>query len=173
MSDLVFLDTETTGLCPHRHQVWEVAYAVNAGPIVTVQLPHSLNHADPVALRLNGYVDRVDPKMVDGRGLSMWKVEDELRGIVEGCHIVGSNPSFDTAFLFARWREQPWHHRRIDVTPMAMIRFGWDRPKGMKDIADALRRQGHDIPAPDHTAAGDVATLRAVYEALTVRWELP
>jgi hypothetical protein len=44
--------------------------------------------------------------------------------------------------------------------------FGWDRPKGLADVATACRERGYEIPEPDHTAEGDVRTTRAVYEAL-------
>lgn len=163
-ADLIFLDCETTGLDPKLHQVWEVAWAVNGGPINVLQLPHDLANADPVALRLNGYLDRVKVGPVDVRlcGPS----ENHLARILRGSHVVGCNPAFDTAFLRERWGDAPWHHRLIDVSPMAMPRFGWDRPRGLEDIATALRDVGHDIPEPDHTAAGDVACVRAVYVAL-------
>jgi oligoribonuclease (3'-5' exoribonuclease) len=44
---LVFLDTETTGLDPNRHEIWEVAYAVEDDPIVSGSVHHSLRNADP------------------------------------------------------------------------------------------------------------------------------
>ena len=44
--------------------------------------------------------------------------------------------------------------------------LGYDTPKGLKDIAADLRGRGHEIPEPDHSAAADVATLRACHLAL-------
>lgn len=40
-----------------------------------------------------------------------------------------------------------------------------------KWLAADLRERGHDIPEPDHTAAGDVATTRAVFDALRAEAE--
>lgn len=163
MSALVFLDTETTGLDPALHEVWEIAWAIGDGQIQSGVLPHSLRTADPEALALNGYhrpsrgAVNVDP------GLDPF-----LRKQFTGATIVGSNPAFDTAFLRARWGVAPWHHRMIAVESVALGVLGYERPKGLAGVAADLRDRGHDIPEPDHTAAGDVATLRAVYVALLV-----
>lgn len=160
MSPLVFLDTETTGLDPDRHEVWEVAYSIDGGPTSSLLLTHNLATADQDALNLNGYWNRYDTAAADPT------YDIKLRGILAGATVVGSNPAFDTAFLRARWGVTPWHHRLVAVESMALQAFGWDRPKGLKDVAAALRAGGADIPEPDHTAAGDVATLIAVYDAL-------
>lgn len=158
---LVFLDTETTGLDPALHEVWEVAVAVDDGPIVQVyQLPHSLRTADPRALALNGYWNRAEAvRATDAYDL-------ELRELLTGATIVGSNPAFDTAFLRARWGVAPWHHRLLAVESMAFAVLRYEVPKGLAGVASDLRDIGHEIPEPDHTAAGDVLTLRAVFRAL-------
>lgn len=161
-ANLLFLDTETTGLDPRVHDVWEIAFAVDDGPIRSFVLPHSLKTADPKALELNGYWERY-PLGAPADGPH---VDPMLRAEFEGKTVVGANPAFDAAFLFARWGVQPWHYRMIDVESVALGFLDYDRPKGLKGIADDIRNSGHEIPEPDHTAAGDVATLRAVYRAL-------
>ncbi len=157
---LVFLDTETTGLDPVLHEVWEIAWAINGGSTTSRVVPHSIATADPKALEMNGYV---------GRGLGVpgdpW-ADIELRSDLARATIVGANPAFDTAFLRARWGVAPWHHRLIDVESMALGILGYERPKGLHALAADLRDRGHEIPEPDHTAAADVATTRAVYGAL-------
>lgn len=157
-NDLIFLDTETTGLDPNRHEVWEVAFAVGDGPIATYHLEHHLRTADVTALEINGHGKRFHGADPDA--------DLHLRRVLTGATIVGSNPAFDAAFLSARWGYSPWHHRMVAVESMAMQEFGWDRPKGLADVTTALRAINYDIPQPDHSAAGDVATLRAVYRAL-------
>jgi hypothetical protein len=158
---LLFLDTETTGLSLD-HDVWEVAFAIGDGPIVSHVLPHSLKNADPKALSLNGYWDRFPG---GARAVSVG-IDVELRLLFEGKTIVGANPAFDAYRLERRWGVAPWHYRLVDVESMAVVVFDLDKPQGLKGIADGLREDGWDIPDPDHTAAGDVATLRAVYTAL-------
>lgn len=168
MTDLVFLDTETTGLDPSRHSVWEIAYAVNDGPIESSIVRHSLVNADPFALSINGYLDR--NSWADGaEAYSLLGVtfEGALIKALKGATLVAANPAFDAGFLAARWGSAPWHYRMLDVEAYAMPVLGHDRPKGLFTIASDLRDLGHDIPAPDHTAAADVATLRASFNALT------
>lgn len=158
MGDLIYLDTETTGLDPHQHQVWEIAWAVEDGPVNVMQVHHSLAGADVVALRINKYVDRWEQAADDS-------LEAALRRDLRGSTLVCSNPSFDEAFLRARWRETPWHHRKIDIATYAMPALGLDRPAGLAQIAERL-----GVRAPDHTAAGDVLTLRACYVELAARY---
>lgn len=157
---LVFLDIETTGLDPDLHEVWEVAAAVDDGPVQSFVVPHSTLTADPKALELNGYWDRgADAHVSDVADLA-------LREILAGATVVGANPAFDTAFLRARWGVAPWHYRLLDVEAMALGVLRYERPKGLAGIAVDLRDLGFDILQPDHTAAADVLTTRAVYRAL-------
>ena len=158
MGDLIYLDAETTGLDPFVHEVWEIAWAVNDGPVETLQVRHSLAGADVTALRINGYVDRwTEP--------AAGALEARLQKILKGATLVCSNPSFDESFLRERWRETPWHHRKIDIATYAMPALGLDRPVGIAQIAERL-----GVRAPDHTAAGDVLTLRACYVELAARY---
>ncbi len=158
---LVFLDLETTGLSPEIHEVWEAAWAVEDGPIQTVQLPHVVEMADPDALKVCRYHERVRP--VDaGDPLPDVRLRDALTGVT----IVGANPAFDAAFLRARWTSTPWHYRLLDIQAYAMPVLGHERPQGLATIAADLRSRGFEIPKPDHTAARDVATLRASFRTL-------
>lgn len=159
---LVFIDTETTGLDPARHSIWEIAYAVDNGPIKSSFVAHSTEHADPTALALNGYLNRFA-----GSPLLGLAFEKQLREDVAGAAIVAANPAFDAAFLRARWGVTPWHHRMLDIESYAAALLGLTVPlRGLKGITDELRERGFTIPEPDHTAAGDVATLRASFTVL-------
>ena len=162
MTPLYFLDVETTGLDPELHDVWEIAFAREDGPIRSVIVPHSLQTADPKALEINRYWQRFPHGATDdGHHL-----DAVIRLELTGATIVGSNPRFDTNMLRARWGVEPWHHRLVNVAEGAMWLFGWDRPKGLADVSAELRKRGYVIPEPDHTAARDVEATRAVYNAL-------
>jgi len=162
MNDLIFLDTETTGLDPEKHEVWEIAWAINDSPIQVEILVHSLKTANSLSLDVNGYLSRYpngarsDGPMVDLR----------VRQVLGGNTLVGANPAFDAAFLQKRWGAAPWHYRMIDVESMALAVLGYDRPKGLAGIAEDLTELDYDIALPDHTAAKDVEVLRQVYHAL-------
>ena len=69
MNDLVYLDVETTGLDPELHEVWEIAYAVNDGPILSSFVDHTLLGADPVALTVGQYHNR---KAQASKGIRGW-----------------------------------------------------------------------------------------------------
>ena len=157
---LVYLDTETTGLDPDRHEVWELAYAVDDGSIRSGVVAHSLRHADPKALSMNGYGERGDRLSFN------LTIEAECRSALDGATLVAANPAFDAAFLRARWGVTPWRYRLLDVEAYAMGALGFPEPKGLKDVADALRSRGYEVHHPDHSAAGDVATLRDCHLAL-------
>jgi len=162
LSHLAFLDTETTGLSLDLHDVWEVAFAIGYGEIQSVVVPHSLKTADPKALELNGYADRFP----QGARATSPAVDVWLREQLTGKTLVGANVAFDAYRLERRWGAAPWHYRMVDVESMAVVAFDLDKPLGLKGITDRLREDGWTIPEPDHTAAGDVATLRATYVAL-------
>src|SRR5690606_31620533 len=102
-------DTETTGLDPRIHQVWEIAIAFETGPVQEYQLAHTLEGADPTALEINHYHERA--RVVPP--LESVVTERYLREQLSGNFLVASNPIFDSTFLNARWKFKPWHHRKI------------------------------------------------------------
>jgi hypothetical protein len=164
MTVLCFIDTETTGLNPAVHEAYEVCWWREDEPEPTTNvLPHWISTADPIALEIGGYHERA---FKPGRRLDRWANAMRLEDALEGVTLVGSNPSFDAAFIRRLLGRAPWHHRLINVAEGGMWTFGWDRPKGLADVAAECRARGYEIPEPDHTAEGDVRATRAVYEAL-------
>lgn len=163
MTLLAFIDTETTGLDPRIHQPYEVCiWREDWSEPLTAALPHSLVHADQQALNIGGYFKRSFRPEMDRNDYWVQRLARDLHGVT----LVGSNPAFDAAMLTRFIGAPVWHHRMIDVAQGAMWVLGWDRPKGLADVRQALAEMGHDIPEPDHTAEGDVRTTKAVYEAL-------
>lgn len=164
MGDLIFIDVETTGLDPARHAVWEMAWAHEEGGVISFMVPLDFagyDRADPDALRIGKFKERHQPH------LHALTRERMFREWTRGATIVGANPAFDTAFLAARWSERPWHHRLIDIETYAMPILGLDRPVGLAALAEMVtERLGVPIAKPDHTAAQDVRTTRAIWLAL-------
>jgi len=159
---LCFIDTETTGLDPRIHQPYEVCWwREDEDEPTTYDLPHTLDMADGQALRVGGYFDR-RKRPFTGDLFEQRRLAERLNGVT----LVGSNPAFDAAMLTRFIGTPVWHHRLINVAEGGMWVFGWDRPKGLADVAAGCRVRGYDVPEPDHTAEGDVRTTRAAYEAL-------
>lgn len=160
--NMIFIDTETTGLNTRLHDVIELAWAVNDGPIRTAVLPHTLEHADGAALSINKYYERGLNKrpMVDISAC------DDFTLDARGATVVAENYGFDVAMLAKKIGWEPWHHRKIELSTMAMMEFGDALPANLWRTAQKVRALGYEVPEPDHTAAGDVATLRACYIAL-------
>lgn len=163
MTDLIFLDTETTGLDPDKHEIWEIAWAVNDEvPVQERILVHSLKTADPKALEMNGYLEHYP------EGARSWgpMVDLEVRSVLEGNTLVCANPTFDRMMLRKRWGYEPYHYRSLDIESMAYGILGYERPKGLKDIAADLQSFGYNIADPLHRAWIDVVVLRECYKAL-------
>lgn len=124
MRDLVFVDIETTGLDPDRHEIIEVAALRVDGATLQVKglryharvLPERPETIDPEATALNGYCPVEWARTAKGAGL----VRRELRGVLEGAGLSAHNTAFETLFL-ARWfPDQPWHHHGVDTQALAM-----------------------------------------------------
>lgn len=160
--DLVFLDIETLGLDIGQHAIWEIAYAVNDGPIISSFIPHFKTPADPEALKVNNYEERIK------NAVYVPDFGQHFVAALTGSTVVGANPAFDTKFIelqFLRPRgleTTPWHHRLLDIEAYAMGVLNLDTMPGLSTICETLYITQKD----KHTAAGDVETTRYVFNAL-------
>lgn len=136
MTRLAFVDTETTGLDPDRHEIWEVGLIVRDGDYggdpedeYRWFLPVSLGSADPYALRIGRFHER------HPRGYDWQPAEDEyltsvtdfareFADLTRGCHLVGAVVSFDEERLRRLLRANgacpEWHYHLIDVENLAV-----------------------------------------------------
>lgn len=164
---VVFLDTETTGLDPDVHSLWEIALIVDEQEHV-FRLEPNIIAASPDALRITRFYDRVmDP-------LWQWTpgpkhVAFEIARLTSGRHLVGAVPSFDAAFLTRLLRQsglQPaWHYHLVDVEALAAGKLGIEPPWDTRKLAAALGIA--ELPADVvHTALGDARWAKAIYEAV-------
>ncbi len=117
---IAIIDTETTGLDPLIHPIWELAVITGGEEyhyFVDVTAGDLLN-ADPVALDINGFRERyfhVDAMSPEDLAVQL----AGPGGLLDGKVIVGANPHFDLLRL-RRWYETigldvPWHYRPICI----------------------------------------------------------
>ena len=198
--DLVFVDVETTGLDPERHELLELA-AVRVDPHTLEPIDHAsvrvrptrLAAADPKALEVNGYSDEVWRDAVTlATGLR------RLAPLLEGALVAGHNVGFDWAFL-ARGYEQAGlpvpavDYHRLDTASLAWPLFagaeteslsldavcaalGLCRPSPHRALADALAslevaRKLRDRALVGRRVANLVEDERPIVEALLDRIE--
>jgi DNA polymerase-3 subunit epsilon len=132
----VYLDVETTGLDPDRHEIWEIAWAVGDERIQVAQVPHDVRTGNPDSLRVCDYWHLSDPLATQRH------IDNRLRALLADAMIIGSNPRFDAAFLLRRWglheSEAPWHYRLLDVGAYAAGVLGLDHVPGLAEVVKLL-----------------------------------
>lgn len=160
---LVFLDVETSHLDPAVGEPLEVAYSeFEDDNVRTLIVPHTLVNADPEALRINRYRERG----MEYR--SLWAQPEEfdaMRADLRGATICSANVTFDLGFL-DKWIKDDRHYRVFDFTSWAAGRLGWMVTHGMERTYEECRQRFDGILRPDHTAAGDVRSMKSMYYAL-------
>lgn len=169
MTRLCFIDTETTGLDPDRHEVYEIGLIVrDSEPRHDQQfrwwLPVDLTKADPVALKIGQFFDRRPDENRTWHGALQWapgsggrekgdvrEVAATLMELTAGAHLVGAVPSFDTAFLAPLLRAYgccpAWHYHLVDVEALAA---GYLAGKAKADdlLGGEVAEEGIDLAQP-------------------------
>jgi hypothetical protein len=192
---IAFLDLETSGLDPQQHDWWEAAIIRRApdGTETTHLWQRALTElhlaqaADPKALEIGRYWERravpagayaADMLPDEPKPLNHTELAGQLRDVLDGAIIVGSNPGFDLSFLTLWLDASPWHYRPVDIATLAAgyvqglaagTQYPSDEvlrvPYSSRDLSRAV---GVQPPGPDtaHTALGDATWARDVYDAV-------
>jgi len=191
-----FVDTETTGLDPDRHPIWNVALIEPDGHEWEWFLPVDLTTADAVALNIGRYHDRhpsgslmTTRNMGDRPRLTdVGTFARDFARITWGAHLAGAVVSFDEERLRRLLRANGvcpgWHYHIVDVEALAA---GWLAHKwgGLEDSPDDEVRAKAVLHKPPwnstdlsravgvhpenferHTAVGDARWAKAIYTAV-------
>lgn len=189
MSRLVFLDTETTGLDPDQEEVFEIAAITQAGieRVWTLE-PHreTVDFMHPRAAEVNRYHERTSHPdwtwdvTLDTDDSQRNRVLADIAATLDGAHIVGAAPDFDTRFLTALFnsvgRDHPrWHYHLIDIESVAI---GYLRAKGTSlelpwNSEDLSRQIGVNPPQGEarHTALADARWVGAMWTSMGLNQE--
>lgn len=188
-----FIDTETTGLDPDRHQIWEVALITPDAREHVWQFPVDEMTADPFALKIGRYWDRRWPEGIrevsdldaiyeahsqksrrknfpsQGRAIKPGKNWCEhFRELTAGLHLAGAVVSFDEErlrrLLHRNGVLHRWHYHLVDVEALASGKLGVAPPWKSDDLSAAL---GVTVSEEDrHTALGDAKWAMRIYDAV-------
>lgn len=162
-----FLDIETSGLDPIKHEPIEVAYLIyeNEEHSYTrnLSLPFNIHEGEPKALEVNGFGKREFPPMWDLRFFA-----GTLQTDLENTWIIGNNVQFDMGFLVEVLRKfhrvPTWKYHLIDVKAVAAGKLNMKPPWSTDKMCAKL---GIDVPGVRaHTALGDAEWNRDVWEAI-------
>lgn len=168
-----FVDCETTGLDPERHEIWEVGLIVD-GKETVWQLPVKLSRADPMALQVGRFHERHSQGLIAHHYPDVRELADFALDFGEatyGRHLVGACVSFDAAFLSKLLRRQgvlpAWHYHLVDVEALAAGLRGIAPPWNSEELSHLV---GVDPSAFErHTAIGDARWARTLYLAVIDR----
>lgn len=173
MSDVVFLDVETTGLDPKRHRIWEIGLIDDGQEHSWYLNPDmiELQDADPNALRITGFYDRF-PSWWGSEARRAAPKDIEIARTVAECtagkHLVGAVPSFDAAFLEAFLRGMglapAWHYHLVDVEALVAGKLGLRPPWDSDELSGMIGIPGSRFRK--HEALEDARWAKAMYEAV-------
>ena len=160
---ICFVDTETTGLDPDQHQIWEVGLILPDGTEHEWTLPVDLGRADAIGLKIGRYYDRA----VDAIRTMPRPFAEQFEELTRGLHLAGCVISFDEERLRKLLRANGacpgWHYHLVDVEAIAAGMTRTPPPWNSNDLSLAV---GVDPEQFDrHTALGDARWAKAVYEA--------
>lgn len=199
MTAIIALDTETTGLDPDTEDVFEVAMidldTDREQVVCLMPRPEVVEAMHPKAAEVNRYHERRAAGEL--RFVAPDVGMETIREMLDGAHIIGAVPDFDTRFLtalfgrrFAALVDTPrWHYHLIDIEAMAV---GWlhgrshEASEQFKARTPLLTATRPDIDLPwrsddlsracgieppsdaeRHTALGDARWVARWYRALT------
>jgi DNA polymerase-3 subunit epsilon len=176
--NLAFIDTETTGTDPNRHEIIELAVIIarqvdrpGRGPSIEIVeecewkiKPEHLETAEEEALRVNGY-NEVDWMFAIDRKSAM----EQFAKKTQSCTFVSHNLTFDYAFVMKAFEETGveslMHYAKLDTISIAFARL-YDAPQADKFSLRALCELLKVENTKAHTALADTRALVAVYRKI-------
>lgn len=176
VADLVFIDTETTGLDPRKHELLELAIVrvkqdwSGEKPIFTVTdewsakvRPENIQSADPASLRVNGY-------SASGWNHSIQLPEALAEFIkrTEGAIMVAHNVAFDAGFidtyLAVHGMPNKMHYHRLDTVSMAYAKLH-NTDVTRYSLAELCKHFGI-VNENSHTALADARACFELFKSL-------
>jgi DNA polymerase III alpha subunit (gram-positive type) len=173
MTKLAFIDIETTGLDPTRHEIWSIGLVVDHEGVTEEYqwyLPVTLATAEPMALKVGKFYDRHPSFNKDLKEkVSLPRpTARQLAVLTDGAHLVGNVVSFDAGFLNLWMRSHgaapTWHYHLVDCEALAAGKLGHEPPWKSQELSERL---GVEVPGEEdrHSALADAHWARRIYYA--------
>lgn len=157
MRDLIFVDTESTGLADNPDaEIVELTWATIDSEPETLYF--GVKEVPEFIDNLIGFTKRG----IAGRVSDHFAIQRFLQAS-DGQTLVAANPGHDKHFmeLAGIWR---FHYRMLDIESYAYAKIqDFDDVPGMKNIYDTLVARGVDLTQPDHTSRNDVLAMREAF----------
>ena len=186
MTLLLFLDTETTGLCPYRDTIWEIGARmaqVNEEE-KTLRLLGDYHyflkvedhHLERFKQIPQEFQDDFNSRYNESEAIYPQLAYEELKSWIrmhvnavpdgKKPHLVGAVPSFDDQRIgmIARFTEKPWHFHLICVENLVAAHLGMHPPYDSNVLSRAVGVDNREFGR--HTALGDVDWTIAQYAAV-------
>ena len=175
---LAFIDTETTGTDPERHEIIELAVIIakqteqpGRGPKLEIIeecewkiKPERIDQAEEQALRVNGY-NEVDWMFA----LDLKSAMDQFSKKTQSCIFVSHNLVFDYAFVMRAFDktgvENLMHYGKLDTISIAFARL-YDAPQASRFSLRALCELLKVENSKAHTALADTRALVTCYRKM-------
>ena len=164
-----FVDVETTGLDPSKHEIIEFAVVFEDGSSSSFKLsPDRIDQADPEALKVNGYTSAAwDDSFSQEQGAK------EIAKLLDECILVGHNIKFDFSFIEELCKRHQCRlnisYHTIDTVTLAYVIMAKEglNSLSLKSVCEFLGIEPEDSV---HRAAEGAIRAKAVYEALARRF---
>jgi len=175
--DLIFVDTETTGLDCLRHEIIEIAWIVTTPDALTIKdkqcyrmLPQHIETAQAKALEINGYTEAewlVSPNLK-----TRYDVSQLFNKASAGNVLVGQNVGFDEGFITQLLKldgvRPQWGYHKVDTVALAWPLYATTELSSLK--LESLCAHLNIPQERKHAADADVLSCYYVYRALMQRY---
>ena len=166
----LFVDCETTGLNPRRHEIISICMITyDGGKCIdrwaALIHPQNIEAADPKALEINGYCKAA--------WSGAWEMEDAIQMIAQKMKqhnmcFVGYHPGFDMSFIRVALEQYGYHLKRLRMIDVMTLVNEHLIPLGLHSMSLDNTRRFLGMPlANNHTALQDTLDTIYIYNLLS------
>ncbi len=168
--NLVFIDTETTGLDVIIHEIIEIGGVITTPDLEVIEAfeikikPERIENANPTALKINHYNEK------DWEGaITLREAIKILAEKVKDCIMVGQNVAFDSGFIehaFSRMSiDNTMHYHKLDTISIAWAKMHKQPDLEHFSLREMCLRFGIENAKP-HSALSDARATYELYKKL-------